>query len=67
MHIVHATVDGVTLVTDTAKAFDRLPAENKKYLLTHGFFAPETGVAHPIVRPHPLTGRIGFYYRFRSV
>jgi taurine dioxygenase len=67
MHIVNATTDGATHVTDLSAAYNRLPDTTKQYLSHHGFFATETGVAHAIVRKHPLTGRHGLYVNLKAI
>ncbi len=66
MHIVNATRDGATLVTDTVAAFDALGEKAKLFLASHGFVVSETGVGHPIVRKHPLTGQLTLYVNLRA-
>ena len=67
MHIVNATPDGPTLVTDNVEAFDRLSSEERLYFSHFGFYATETGITHPILRPHPLTGKLGLYVNLRAI
>jgi taurine dioxygenase len=67
MHIVRATADGDTCVVDSEQAYDRLPENLKAHLKRHCFANPETKVAHPIVRPHPLTKRLGLYVNLNAV
>lgn len=66
MHIVNATKDGATLVTDSIAAYDRLPEIAKDGLSRLAFRDCQTGVAHPIVRKHPLTSRIGLYVNLNA-
>lgn len=67
MHIVHATADGDTCVVDSAQAYERLPENLKAHLGRHCFGNPETKVAHPIVRAHPVTKRLGLYVNLNAV
>lgn len=62
-HIVSIpTEGGETEFASLHAAFDAAPSDLLQRL--HGkqsLFAP--GVTHPIIRPHPITGRLGFYVK----
>ena len=66
MHIVNATSDGATLITDACAAFQRLSEAQKQFLSCHAFHAPETGATHPILRPHPVTRRMAMYVNLQA-
>ena len=59
-HIILPTDDGDTLYTDLAASYQRLPSEAKGQFLRMRTRA-STGVTHPLVMPHPVTGRVGLY------
>ncbi len=59
-HIIVPTEDGATLYTDLAAAYERLGSAERAALRRFATRAP-TGVVHPLVKPHPVTGRLGLY------
>ncbi|SRR5258708_2608494 len=59
-HIVVPTGDGDTLYTGLANAYERL-APAARASVSGMKTRAQTGVVHPLVKPHPVTGRIGLY------
>ena len=59
-HIVVATEDGDTLYTSLASAYERLPPEGRRHV-SRMRTRSQTGIAPPLVLPHPVTGRLGLY------
>ncbi len=59
-HIIVATEDGDTLYTSLASAYERLPPEGRRHV-SRMRTRSQTGIAHPLARPHPVTGRLGLY------
>ena len=59
-HVVVAAVDGDTLYTGLASAYERLSPEGQRHAARMRMRSP-TGVTHPLVLPHPVTGRLGLY------
>jgi taurine dioxygenase len=59
-HIIAPTEDGDTLYADLAAAYERL-SEQDKARVAASRTRNETGVLHPLVRRHPVTGRLGLY------
>src|SRR5216684_967112 len=54
------TEDGDTLYTSLASAYERLPPEGRRHV-SRMRTRSQTGIAHPLARPHPVTGRLGLY------
>ncbi|HEX7969721.1 MAG TPA: TauD/TfdA family dioxygenase [Stellaceae bacterium] len=59
-HVVIATEDGHTLYTDLAAAYARLSPEEARRL-SRLRTRSQTGVTHPLVVTHPVTGRRSLY------
>jgi len=59
-HIIVATEDGDTLYTSLASAYERLPPEGRRHV-SRMRTRSQTGIAHPLALPHPVTGRLGLY------
>ena len=64
-HIIIPTEDGDTLYAGLASAYERLSPNARRELSRLRTRAP-TGVTHPLVRPHPVTGRLGLYLNLDS-
>lgn len=59
-HIIAATEDGDTLYASLAAAYERLPPEGRRHVSRMRTRA-QTGIAHRLALPHPVTGRVGLY------
>jgi taurine dioxygenase len=59
-HMVAAEEESDTLYTGLASAFDRLPPEGRRHV-SRMRTRSDSGIAHPLVLAHPVTGRLGLY------
>jgi taurine dioxygenase len=59
-HAIVATEDGDTLYTSLGSAYERLPPEGRRHV-SRMRTRSQTGITHPLVLPHPVTGRLGIY------
>jgi taurine dioxygenase len=59
-HIIVPSADGDTLYTSLAGAYDRLSSGERSEIAPL-WTRSQTGVVHPLVRAHPVTGRPGLY------
>jgi taurine dioxygenase len=60
-HIIRPTPDGDTLYADLAAAYDRLHPRDRARFAAMKTISQVPGVAHPLVRQHPVTGRTILY------
>lgn len=67
MHIVNATTDGATLIADSAAAYRRLPDRIRNILNYVSLMSIETGMTHPVIKKHSVTGAIGIYVNLRAI
>jgi alpha-ketoglutarate-dependent taurine dioxygenase len=59
-HVIVAAMEGDTLYAGLASAYERLSPEGRRHASRMRMRSP-TGVTHPLVLSHPVTGRLGLY------
>ena len=59
-NIIITAAHGETLYTSLASAYERLPPESQRHV-SRMRIRSQAGMAHPLVRSHPVTGRLGLY------